>query len=442
MSNVPSLEISTHTAASRALVPGPFAALGLEPTLTRAVEKAGYTVPTPIQLQGIPPALEGRDVLGCAQTGTGKTAAFALPALQRLGSSAVREERASAKRAIRALVLSPTRELAAQIQRSFETYGRGGRLRSLVIFGGVGPAPQVAALSRGVDILVATPGRLADYLNQRIVDLSKVEILVLDEADRMLDEGFLPDVTRIIAKVGARRQTMMFSATMPEPIEALARRILVNPIRIAVAPVASTPDAVDQVILHVDTKDKRALLGHVLEDRAITRAIVFTRTKHGANRVAQHLEKAGVAALAIHGNKSQNARERALSMFREGSLRILVATDVAARGLDISGVSHIVNFDLPNDPESYVHRIGRTARAGAKGSALSFCSSDERSYLAGIERLIRRRIPVRSHPYALDVRAHAPAEPVRDGQYDRRGSASDRPSEPHRRSRGGSQRRR
>ncbi|MBI4820636.1 MAG: DEAD/DEAH box helicase [Deltaproteobacteria bacterium] len=375
-----------------------FAALGLEPRFVRTVQSIGYEQPTPIQVQAIPPALEGRDVLGCAQTGTGKTAAFALPSLQRLAQAPDR-----GKKTIRALVLSPTRELASQIQQSFETYGRSGRINSLVIFGGVGQGPQVAALARGVDVLVATPGRLWDLLTQRKLDLSHVEILVLDEADRMLDEGFLPDVTRILSKVPRKRQTLMFSATMPEPIEALARQVLIDPVRVAVAAIAATPDAVDQLVLHVKAEHKRELLGHVLDGHEITRAIVFTRTKHGANRVAQHLEKTGVSARAIHGNKSQSAREKALSMFREGEVRVLVATDLAARGLDVSGVSHVVNFDIPNEPESYVHRIGRTARAGARGSALSFCSAEERGFLASIERLIRKRIPIGVHPYSIPV---------------------------------------
>lgn len=384
-----------------------FAELGLIEPLVRAVNNTGYTTPTPVQAGAIPYALAGRDVLGCAQTGTGKTAAFALPILQRLSQAAPTPSRSG--RTIRALILSPTRELAAQIARSFESYGRHTGLRSAVIYGGVSAHGQISTLRRGVDILVATPGRLCDLLAQGVVRLSNVEVLVLDEADRMLDEGFLPDVRRIIDVLPQRRQTLLFSATMPAGLRPLVDRVLVSPARVEATPVASTPDLVEQAVYLVEQEDKRALLRHLLEDHRIARAIVFTRTKHGANRVAEHLVKGRVQAEAIHGNKSQSARERTLARFRDGSIRVLVATDVAARGIDVAGVTHVVNFDVPNDPEAYVHRIGRTARAGAAGAALSFCSRAERGQLASIERLIKRRVAVQTdHPYAPAAGAGLP----------------------------------
>ncbi len=354
----------------------------------RAVRAEGYVAPTPIQTQAIPHVVAGRDLLACAQTGTGKTAAFALPILQRLS------ETTPAARGIRVLVLSPTRELAAQIGESFAAYGRHTGVRHTVVFGGVGQDRQVRAIQRGVSVLVATPGRLLDLMQQGFVRLRDVGILVLDEADRMLDMGFLPDVRRIVSAVPRERQTLLFSATMPRDIEVLARNILVDPVRVAVTPVASTVDRVAQSVYFVGRQEKRALLERLLDGHDVTRALVFTRTKHAANRVATQLERAGVRAQAIHGNKSQGARERALAAFKTGSARVLVATDIAARGIDVEGVSHVVNFDVPNIPESYVHRIGRTARAGAEGVAISFCDHDERGYLRDIERLIRMRIPV------------------------------------------------
>jgi ATP-dependent RNA helicase RhlE len=362
----------------------------IEPIL-RAVAAEGYDVPTPIQEQAIPHVLEGRDLLGCAQTGTGKTAAFALPILQRLAEGAQSQ---AARRPIRVLVLTPTRELAAQIDESFATYGRHLRLRHTVIFGGVSQRPQEQALAAGPDILVATPGRLLDLCSQGKVSLRDLQIFVLDEADRMLDMGFIHDVRRIIALLPERRQTLFFSATMPPDIQELSARILVNPARVAVTPVASTAEKIRQSVCFVDGADKRALLERVLGDPAIKRALVFTRTKHGANRVAAQLARARIGAEAIHGNKSQNARERALASFKRGDTRVLVATDIAARGIDVEGISHVINFDLPEVPESYVHRIGRTARAGASGEALSFCNGEERPLLYAIERLIRMRIPV------------------------------------------------
>ncbi|MCU0682728.1 MAG: DEAD/DEAH box helicase, partial [Polyangiaceae bacterium] len=367
--------------------------LGLIEPLLRALRAEGYERPTPIQLQSIPPALTGRDVLGCAQTGTGKTAAFALPILQRLAAAAPAPAPGRAPRPVRALILSPTRELAAQIGDSFTAYGRHLQLTNSVIFGGVGQDAQARALHRGVDVLVATPGRLLDLMGQRLVTFAQLEVLVLDEADRMLDMGFLPDVRRVLAALPQRRQTLFFSATMPPDIRALSDTILRDPAYVAVTPAATTVDAVEQRIFFVDRESKPALLRHLLGDRALDRVLVFTRTKHGANRVVTQLGRAGVGAEAIHGNKSQNARERALASFKAGRTRVLVATDIAARGIDIDDLSHVVNYDLPNIPETYVHRIGRTGRAGASGVALSFCDDEEREYLVDIERLIRKHVP-------------------------------------------------
>ena len=373
-----------------------FNEFGLSQPLLRAIGEEGYDTPTPIQVKAIPHVLEGRDLLGCAQTGTGKTAAFALPILERLAKS--RTPR-TAKR-VRVLVLSPTRELAAQIADSFKAYGRHTGITHTVVFGGVNQNRQVDALEHGVDVLVATPGRLLDLLNQRAVSLSGVEIFVLDEADRMLDMGFIHDVRKIAAEVPKQRQTLLFSATMPEDIRVLAAKLLLNPVEVAVTPVASTAQTVDQAVYFVEKGDKRALLGWVLEDPRIERALVFTRTKHSANRVAEYLDKRGVRSAAIHGNKSQNARERALDGFKRGALRVLVATDIAARGIDIDQLGFVINYDLPNVPEAYVHRIGRTGRAGAAGQALSFCEAEERPYLADIERLIRMNLDaVTQHPY-------------------------------------------
>lgn len=375
-----------------------FQDLKLIDPLLRAIRAEGYDEPTPIQAQAIPHVLAGRDLVGCAQTGTGKTAAFALPLLQRLVASTENRKRG----VIRILVLSPTRELATQIGDSFAAYGRHTRLRHTVIFGGVGQQPQVQAVQRGVDILVATPGRLLDLMNQHLIRLDTVEMFVLDEADRMLDMGFIHDVRRIISALPTRRQTLLFSATMPQDIQDLADRFLVNPVRVEVTPQATTVEKIDQSVFFVAKKDKRALLEHLLSDQDIRRALVFTRTKHGANKLTQQLERAYIQAEAIHGNKSQSARERALANFKSGKTRVLVATDIAARGIDVDNVTHVINFDLPNEPESYVHRIGRTARAGAAGTAYSFCDIEERPYLNDIERLIRLRVPVKTeHPYAF-----------------------------------------
>ncbi|NTX02268.1 DEAD/DEAH box helicase [Myxococcus sp. CA051A] len=427
-----------------------FDELQLHDTLLRAVKAEGYTTPTPIQMKAIPHALAGKDVLGVAQTGTGKTAAFALPILQRLSAKAP----TGGARPVRCLVLTPTRELAGQVSESFATYGKNLPLRHAVIFGGVGQGAQVQSLKSGVDVLVATPGRLLDLMDQGYVSLRSLEVFVLDEADRMLDMGFIHDVRKVIKALPSKRQTLFFSATMPPEIVDLSRNILTDPIRVEVTPVSSTAETVAQQVYFVEREQKRGLLTHLLKDGKIERALVFTRTKHGANRVAKQLEGSGVTAAAIHGNKSQNARERALDDFRNGALRVLVATDIAARGIDIDGLSFVVNYDLPNVPEQYVHRIGRTGRAGATGTAVSFCDGEERAYLRDIERTIRRSVPVvEEHPYRSGLAAPRPGasasvdEPVarssnsggqsRGGQGGGGGGRGNQPGSSSRRRRGG-----
>lgn len=367
-----------------------FQALGLSAPLLRALVAEGYTTPTPIQLQAIPPALAGRDVEGIAQTGTGKTAAFALPILHRLHA----EPRRAPHRSARALVLAPTRELAAQIAESFRAYGAETGLRTTLMFGGVPKGRQARAIANGVDVLVATPGRLLDHIGDGAVNLSGVEVLVLDEADHMLDLGFIVPIRKLASLLPRERQGLFFSATMPKEIAQLAATLLRDPVRVAVSPVATTAERVEQRVVFVEQGEKRNLLARVLKREAGGRALVFTRTKHGADRVCEHLGRAGVQAAAIHGNKSQGQRERALGAFREGEIRVLVATDIAARGIDVDGVTHVINFELPNVPESYVHRIGRTARAGRAGLAISFCDTTERPYLRDIEKLIRTRVTV------------------------------------------------
>lgn len=394
-----------------------FQDLPLQPAILKAVAEAGYTSPSPIQAGAIPPVLAGRDLLGCAQTGTGKTAAFALPILQNLSAQTPQRP------CIRALILTPTRELALQIGDSFSAYGKHLKLRHTVIFGGVGQQPQVEALRRGVDILIACPGRLNDLIGQRLIDLSGIEIFVLDEADRMLDMGFVHDVKKVIAKLPRRRQTLLFSATMPKEIEELADSLLHDPAVVKVDPVSSTVDRIDQKLYFVEKKQKIELLAYLLQDKSIVNALVFSRTKHGADRIARLLNKAGITAAAIHGNKSQTARVNALEGFKAGKTRVLVATDIAARGIDISELSHVFNYDLPEVPETYVHRIGRTARAGADGVAISFCSTEEREYLAGIEKLNRKKIPVvTGHPWE----GMPPAQPQAVQQPARKGAAKAR----------------
>ncbi len=369
----------------------------LNDAITRALAEEKYLVPTPIQAQTIPTVMSGRDVIGIAQTGTGKTAAFALPILHHLAAN----PRPLARKSCRVLVLSPTRELSGQILDSFRTYGRHLHIRGALVIGGVPMGAQVRALLNGVDVLVATPGRLLDLVKSNALRLGDVECLVLDEADRMLDMGFIHDIRKIVAKLPAKRQTLMFSATMPSAIAELAAQMLRDPIKVAVTPEASTVERVEQRIIHVDRGAKPAILINVLQREAIERALIFTRTKHGADKVVRGLLRAGMTAEAIHGNKSQGQRERVLAAFRKGDVRTLVATDIAARGIDVDGISHVVNFDLPNVPETYVHRIGRTARAGAEGVAISLCDGEEVAFLRDIERLIRMSIP------ASDTRTHS-----------------------------------
>ena len=370
----------------------------IEPIL-KALQTEGYTQPTPIQEQSIPSILQGKDLLGCAQTGTGKTAAFAIPMLQLLSKP---HQNTKVHKAIKALILTPTRELAIQIEESFKAYGKNLPLKHLVIFGGVGQKAQTDALHRGVDILVATPGRLLDLMNQGFINLKDIEIFVLDEADRMLDMGFIHDVKKVIAKLPAIRQTLFFSATMPKEIQVLADTILRNPVKVEVTPVSSTAEKIQQQMFFVEKNDKRGLLLHILKDKTIETALVFARTKHGSDRIVKDLIKAGIRAEAIHGNKSQNARQRALTNFKAKTTRILVATDIAARGIDVDELAYVINYELPNIPETYVHRIGRTGRAGLSGTALSFCDAEEKEFLDDIEKLIGLKIPVtEDHPYAM-----------------------------------------
>ncbi len=398
-----------------------FSELGLAEHLLRAIRDEGYQIPTPIQAQAIGPVREGRDLIGCAQTGTGKTAAFALPLLHRLSQKECQVNGRGRK--VRVLVLAPTRELTSQIGESFNTYGRHLRLRCALVYGGVSQNPQVRALNQGADILVATPGRLLDLMSQGFVDLSKVEALVLDEADQMLDMGFIHDLRRIVAKVPASRQTLLFSATMPPEIRELAASWLRDPVSVQVAPVATPAERISQSVYHVEQRNKPHLLVDWIKRTRSTRTLVFTRTKHGADKVVKHLAKSGIRAEAIHGNKSQSARERALRMFKSQQPPVLVATDIASRGLDIDEVSHVVNFDVPVVAEAYVHRIGRTARAGASGTAISFCDRGERSQLKAIERLIRQTLQVESaqpdYPKRAEpeIRDPAPVEKSRPPRH-------------------------
>jgi ATP-dependent RNA helicase RhlE len=405
----------------------------IEPLL-KALKTEGYTTPTPIQAQAIPIILQHQDLLGCAQTGTGKTAAFALPILHLLHQDRIAHKE---QKTIKALVLTPTRELAIQIAESFTAYGKHTGLKNLVIFGGVSQNPQVDALRRGVDILIATPGRLLDLMNQRFVHLEHVKMLVLDEADRMLDMGFVHDVKKIIAKVPAKRQTLFFSATMPKEIQQLADTILTNPEKVEVTPVSSTADTIQQSLFYVDKNDKKSLLIHILKDKNIKTALVFTRTKHGADKVVKDLTRVGITAEAIHGNKSQNARQRALTNFKNRSTRVLIATDIAARGIDIDELTHVINYEIPNIPETYVHRIGRTGRAGANGIALSFCDEEEIEFLKDIHKLIAKEIPVEEgHPYPLSPVAIAAGMNAKKGTANanlRKSSPSGRGGGGHRR---------
>ena len=376
-----------------------FKELNIIPAIIKALENENYEVPTPIQEEAIPLILSGRDLLGCAQTGTGKTAAFAIPTLQLLEE----ENLSSAEpRNIRALILTPTRELALQIYECFCTYGKYTKLKSSVIYGGVSQIPQAETLQRGVDILVATPGRLNDLMKQRLVNLKHIKIFILDEADRMLDMGFINDVNKIIAKMPVKKQTLLFSATIPPAIARMSSTMLNNPAKIEIKPVSSPINIIEQYVYCVDKENKKDLLLHILKDEAIVSALVFSRTKHGADRIVQQLAKANVTAQAIHGDKSQGARQHALNNFKNKTLRVLIATDIAARGIDINELSHVINFDLPKDTETYVHRIGRTGRAGLGGVAISFCDFDEKDMLKEIESFIKRRItPIKDHPYPI-----------------------------------------
>lgn len=395
-----------------------FEKLRVNEPILRALQNEGYTHPTPIQEQAIPVVLQKRDLLGCAQTGTGKTAAFAIPMLQLLSTTEFNPH--VKQRAIKALVLTPTRELAIQIEESFKAYGKYVSLRSLVIFGGVPQKPQTDALRSGVDILIATPGRLLDLISQKFISLNDISIFVLDEADRMLDMGFVHDVKKIISRLPQKKQTLFFSATMPPEISRLASTILTNPVRVEVTPVSSTAETIAQAVYHVEKHDKKMLLIHLLKDKTIQTALVFTRTKHGADKVARELVKHGISAEAIHGNKSQNARQRALQSFKSSRIRVLVATDIAARGIDVDQLGHVVNFELPEVPETYVHRIGRTGRAGANGIAFSFCDPEEKELLFDIHKLIGKAIPVvNEHPYTTK-RPLVQHLPSRNNQQERR----------------------
>ena len=403
-----------------------FSDLGLAAPILQALQGEGYAKPTPIQAKAIPTVLVGRDLLGIAQTGTGKTAAFALPIIHRLAA----ERRQAQRKGCRVLVLTPTRELATQIAESFRAYGRHLGLSVAVVFGGVGHRPQTQALARGVDVLVATPGRLIDHIGGRDISLAGTEVFVLDEADRMLDLGFLPPIRRIVAQLPKQRQNLFFSATMPAEIGKLADELLRDPVRIAVSPSASTVDSVTQRVLHIESHNKRSLLVELFADPQMSRALVFTRTKRGADRVARHLEAAGIRVAAIHGNKSQSQREQALAAFRGAKIRVLVATDIAARGIDVDQVTHVVNYELPEVPESYVHRIGRTARAGATGTAISLCDADERNLLRDIERLTRQSIPAEDRRTGADRPPARPAQ--RQPQRRNAGSPVDRATSEHR----------
>jgi len=409
-----------------------FNELNIIPPILKALAQEHYTSPTPIQEQAIPAVLAGRDVFGCAQTGTGKTAAFSVPILQLLHAQPRKQ---GERRRIRALVLSPTRELAIQIEESMRAYGRFTDLKHASIVGGVSQKPQEQALERGVDILIATPGRLIDLINQKVVDLRHIQIFVLDEADRMLDMGFINDVKKIIAAIPAKRQTLFFSATVPPEISKLANSLLANPVSVEVTPVSSTVDRIEQSLYFVDKENKQKLLTDLLQDRSIASALVFTRTKHGADRVAKGLARSNITAQAIHGDKSQNARQAALNNFKNGATRVLVATDIAARGIDIEELSHVVNFNLPNIPETYVHRIGRTGRAGHSGVAISFCEAEEIPYLKDIEKLTKKTIPVvKDHPYPMTEGVPPPAKPE-----PQRGAQGGQPRGQQPRQRGGGQ---
>ena len=399
-----------------------FQTLGLIEPLLKAIQEEGYTTPTPIQAESIPIVLQGKDLLGCAQTGTGKTAAFTLPILQLL----VKNKTAERRKKIRSLIVTPTRELAIQIGESFNAYGRHTGLNCTVIFGGVGQGPQVTALRNGVDVVIATPGRLLDLMNQGHLNIREVEIFVLDEADRMLDMGFVHDVKKLLAVLPKKRQSLFFSATMPPEIVSLANTILFHPLKVSVTPVSSTVDIIVQSVYFVDKVNKNALLIEILKNTAIKTALVFTRTKHGADKVVNLLLKNNIKAEAIHGNKAQNARQRALTNFKAQTTRVLVATDIAARGIDVDELAYVVNYEIPNIPETYVHRIGRTGRAGAGGTAISFCDAEERAFLKDIEKLIAKKVPViENHPFPMTN-----FNPIKEAKQQGRGNSGHARSKP------------
>ncbi len=398
-----------------------FESLGLVEPILKALQNEGYVTPTPIQAQAIPVILEGTDLIGCAQTGTGKTAAFAIPIIQNLYN---KRQNVQGKRNIKVLILTPTRELAIQIADSFGAYGKFAGMHHTVVFGGVGQHPQTVALRKGVDILIATPGRLLDLMNQGYVDLKSLEVFVLDEADRMLDMGFIHDVKKIISHLPSKRQTLFFSATMPPEIVKLSSSILTKPVKVEVTPQATTAQTINQSLYFVEKADKKELLTHIMSDKSIERALVFTRTKHGANKVVKDLLNKGIQAEAIHGNKSQNARQLALKNFKDKTTRVLVATDIAARGIDVDDLTHVINFELPNVAETYVHRIGRTGRAGASGIAISFCESEERAYLKDIQKLIGLQIPVVTDKF---YSSSIPADRMFDRPKDEFGNKGSRP---------------
>lgn len=407
-----------------------FNELDLIDPIKKALQAEGYTKPTPIQAQAIPLILQGRDLLGCAQTGTGKTAAFAIPIIQLLHQ----QPQTKGLRSIKALIVTPTRELAIQIADSFAAYGKNTHLRYAVVFGGVGQKAQTDMLQKGVDILIATPGRLLDLMNQRFISLRDINLFVLDEADRMLDMGFIHDVKKLIAALPAKRQSLFFSATMPPVIQKLSGEILKNPVKVEVTPESSTADTINQAVYMVDRDNKNDLLLHILEDKLIQTALVFTRTKHGADKVVKMLQKKNIKAEAIHGNKSQNARQRALEQFKNKTIRVLVATDIAARGIDVDELAHVINFEIPNIPETYVHRIGRTGRAGANGTAFSFCDIDEKEFLQDIQKIIGKSIPkVEDHPYPMTKFTAAPSgkkgkKPAQGNQNQRSRSGGSSPA--------------
>lgn len=405
-----------------------FKSLNLLPSILKALDNKGYTIPTPIQEKSIPSLIAGKDLLGIAQTGTGKTAAFSLPILQLFGTNKVKIK----SKHVRALILTPTRELASQIEDNIKLYGEGLNLSSAVIFGGVGKGPQITKMNKGVDILIATPGRLLDLMSEGLVKYDQLEMFVLDEADRMLDMGFFKDIKKVIAKLPAKKQTLLFSATMPPDIEKLAQNLLKNPVKVEITPQATTVEKINQTVCIVDKADKNGLLLSILDDNDIETALVFSRTKHGADRIVKFLERSRISCAAIHGNKSQGAREKALASFRAGKIRVLIATDIAARGIDIDSVTHVINYNLPEDAENYVHRIGRTARAGRSGTAISFCDETEHKYLKAIEKFIKLKITENTEHAFFSIPTKASKQKIAANQPVKAPKSAKSPSRPAR----------